>query len=117
MKIKKPVNFSLGLLLVLFGLFFFIFAYSWKGIFPFTIGASLCYIGINPGRIATLIFGHVTVVAGCMLLTWGIYLLPHSEPTLFHIFFRPLFWGLIAIFGGICAIYHGFCKCVRNSCK
>ncbi len=49
-----------------------------------------------------------------MLVTWGLYLLPYCEPTLFYIFLRPLFWGLFSIFGGICAIFHGFCRCVQN---
>ncbi|MBN2416067.1 hypothetical protein JXO52_09505 [bacterium] len=57
------------------------------------------------------------VVSGCLLVTWGIYLLPVSRPVLAHIIFRPLFWGLVTIFGGICAIYHGFCRCVMKTEK
>lgn len=114
MKPKKPVTFFLGLFLILLALFIIIIGKSLKGIIPLSIGVSLIYIGINPGRKATLIFGHTLVIVGCMLVTWGIYLLPHCKPILFHIFFRPLFWGLFSIFGGICAIYHGFCKCFKN---
>ncbi|MCD4828946.1 MAG: hypothetical protein K8R90_05900 [Candidatus Cloacimonetes bacterium] len=65
-----------------------------------------------PGRGTTIFIGHLFVVTGCFLITWGIYLLPVSEPILSHILLRPLFWGLICLFGGICAIYHGFCRCV-----
>lgn len=114
MKIKKPISFILGVLLISFALFLIIFAKSYKGIIPLSIGCSLIYIGIKPGRNATLTFGHILVTAGCVLVTWGLYLLPHSEPTLFYIFLRPLFWGLFSIFGGICAIFHGFCRCVQK---
>lgn len=84
------------------------------GIIPFFIGLALMYMGWRGGRIATLIFGHITIILGCYMVTWGIYLLPHSDPTAAHIFGRPLFWGLISIFGGICANYHGFCKCIMK---
>ena len=114
LKIKKPISFIIGILLISLALFFFIAAKSYKGIIPFTIGCSLIYIGLKPGRNATLVFGHSLVIVGCMLATWGLYLLPHSEPTLLHIFLRPLFWGLFSIFGGICAIFHGFCRCVQK---
>ena len=84
-------------------------------IVPCAIGISLIYLGYKPGRTAMLVFGHICVVVGCFLVTWGIYLLPNSEPKLAHIFGRPLFWGLVCVFGGICAIYHGFCGCVMKS--
>jgi hypothetical protein len=48
------------------------------------------------------------------MITWGIYLLPYSKPTLTHILSFPLFWGFISLFGGICANYHGFCQCIRG---
>jgi hypothetical protein len=111
MKPAKPVTFFLGLFIILFALF--ILTTSAKGVIPFSIGASLVYLGARPGKKATIIFGHTLVIVGCMLVTWGIYLLPHSEPTLLHILLRPLFWGLFSIFGGICALYHGFCRCFR----
>ena len=105
MKIKKPVSFIIGIILILLGFFFFIAARSVKGIIPFSIGCSLVYMGVNPGRKATLLFGHILVIVGCMLVTWGLYLLPYCEPTVFYIILRPLFWGLFSIFGGICAIF------------
>jgi len=114
LKIKKPLSFIIGVLLIFLALFLILAAKSYKGIIPLSIGCSLVYIGLNPGRNATLIFGHILVTVGCVLLTWGLYLLPHCEPTLFHIFLRPLFWGLFSIFGGICAIFHGFCHCVQK---
>ncbi len=114
MKIKKPISFILGVLLIVLALFFIIAAQSYKGIIPLFIGCSLIYIGIKPGKNATLIFGHTLVIVGCILVTWGLYLLPRCEPTLFYIFLRPLFWGLFSIFGGICAIFHGFCRCVQK---
>jgi len=114
LKIHKPVSFVMGVLLIALAVVFFIQFKNAKGIIPLSIGCSLIYIALKPGRVATLVFGHTLVVVGCMLVTWGLYLLPHSEPVLLHIFFRPLFWGLFSIFGGICAIFHGFCRCVMT---
>lgn len=61
------------------------------------------------------IFGHFCIIAGCYLVTWGIYLLPVSEPNFMGILKKPLFWGLFSIFGGICANAHSYCKCIQGS--
>lgn len=111
MRPKRPITAILGLVLILLGLYL-----SYKNghpafLVPIAIGASLVFLGYKPGRIGVIVFGHTCVIVGCFLTTLGIYLVPHSEPTLAHIFSRPLFWGLFSIFGGICAIYHGFCRC------
>jgi hypothetical protein len=110
MKPKRIVTFILGIGLIVLAIYF---GLQKRNVFfiPGIIGISLVYLGYKPGRIAVLVFGHICVVVGCFLVTWGIYLLPHSEPKLSHIFGRPLFWGLFCTFGGICAIYHGFCRC------
>jgi len=115
MKPKRVINLILGIALIAIGLYFIV-QKKYEGFFPSGIGVSLVYLGYKPGRVALLIFGHVCVVIGCYLVTWGIYLLPHSEPktTLLYILGRPLFWGLFSIFGGICAIYHGFCRCISK---
>lgn len=115
MKTKQSVAAVLGGLLLIGGLASLALPVKWVGVIPALIGASLLYLGYRPGRGATMLFGHACIVAGCFLVTWGIYLLPHSEPTLLHILGRPLFWGLISIFGGICANYHGFCRCVSSA--
>lgn len=60
------------------------------------------------------IFGHLCIILGCYLVTWGIYLLPVGELTFVGILSKPLFWGLLLIFGGICAIVHSFCKCAQG---
>ena len=111
---KNPVGAVLGLVLLALGIFALVRYGGLGGVVPVLIGASLVYLGYRPGRVATLVFGHTCVVVGSLLVTWGIYLLPYSEPVWQHIIFRPLFWGLISIFGGICAIYHGFCRCIRS---
>ena len=111
---KNPVGAVLGLVLLALGIFILVQHGGLGGVVPALIGASLLYLGYRPGRVATLVFGHTCVVVGSLLVTWGIYLLPYSEPIWQHIIFRPLFWGLISIFGGICAIYHGFCRCIRS---
>lgn len=68
-------------------------------------------------RKGLLLFGHACIIFGFFLITWGIYLLPVSRPTLAHIVTRPLFWGLFSLMGGVCANFHGFCRCVRNAQK
>lgn len=111
----KPVSLItavLGIVLILIGLILFYVNRYFACLIPCVIGASLVYLAYKPGRVGLIVFGHVCVIVGCFLVTLGIYLVPHSEPTLAHIFGRPLFWGLFSIFGGICALYHGFCRCV-----
>lgn len=78
------------------------------------IGLALIYTGWKRDRRAMVILGHACIVVGAYLITWGLYLLPVSSPSLLGILGRPLFWGLFCLFGGVCAIFHGFCSCVRN---
>ncbi len=115
MRLNSPVTFVLGLALAGFGLVQFVSSLAWFELTPFCIGLSLIWLGWRGGRVATLVFGHVTVVIGFILITWGLYLLPYCKPTAAHIFGRPLFWGMFATGGGICAIYHGFCRCIRKA--
>lgn len=112
MKPHSLITLILGITLALLGLVTILISGIIQGIIPLLIGGSLCYLGWCGGRIATLVFGHTCIVVGCLLITWGIYLLPYSKPTLSHILGRPLFWGQFSLFGGICANYHGFCKCI-----
>ena len=114
MKPKQPLSALLGTLLLLGGLTACVLTQRWFGAIPSLIGLSLLYLGYRPGRGATMLFGHALIVTGCLLVTWGIYLLPYSQPKFLHIVGRPLFWGLICIFGGLCANYHGFCRCAGN---
>jgi hypothetical protein len=60
------------------------------------------------------LFGHLSIIFGCYLFTWGIYLAPVSEPTFIGIMTKPLFGGLLFIFGGICANVHSYCACIRG---
>ena len=112
----KPsrITAGLGVILVALGIFGFVSSRSIAGFVPLLIGGSLIYLSINRGRIATLIFGHTCIVVGAYLITWGILLLPYSEPKMAHIFARPLFWGIFSLMGGICAIFHSFCRCVTK---
>jgi hypothetical protein len=84
------------------------------GVILLLVGASLTYLGIRPGRKALVVFGHACIVMGCILITWGLYMLPECRPTVRDVFTRPLFWGLFSLFGGLCALFHGFCNCVRS---
>ncbi len=112
----KPsrITAALGTVLIILGVLGIIGSLSIAGIVPLLIGASLLFLAINRGRVATLVFGHTCIVVGAYLITWGILLLPHSEPRMAHIFGRPLFWGIFSLMGGICAIFHGFCRCVTK---
>jgi len=112
----KPsrITAALGIVLIALGILAMISSMSAGGIVPLIIGAALIYLALNRGRVATLVFGHSCIVVGAYLITWGILLLPYSEPRLAHIFGRPLFWGIFSLMGGICAIFHGFCRCVTK---
>jgi len=114
MKAKHLITVFLGGFLLLGSLFFIISQGVWEMLPPGLIGISLLYLGIKRDRTGSLLFGHFTIIAGCFYVTWGLYLLPHSQPTLAGILTRPLFWGLFSIFGGVCANYHGFCKCLKE---
>jgi hypothetical protein len=114
MKLRSPVTFALGVALVALGVVSAVLSRSGWSLLPAFFGGSLVYLGWAGGRVALLVFGHTTIVAGLVLITWGIYLLPFSQPTLAHVFARPLFWGMFAVGGGVCANYHGFCRCIRG---
>jgi len=117
MILKRPITAVLGLLLVLIGIVLLATNQRLLCLVPCVIGTCLFYIGYKPGRVSLIVFGHACVIAGCFLVTWGIYLLPYCKPKLAHVFGRPLFWGLVCIFGGICALYHGFCRCFSAGCS
>jgi len=114
MKIQGPVAFIFGAILVLFGIYSSATAGLMAGIIQLCFGIALMYFGWKGGKTSLIIFGHTSIILGCFMFTWGIYLLPYSEPTIAHILERPLFWGLISIFGGICANFHGFCNCIQK---
>jgi hypothetical protein len=117
MKPNNWTGFFLGFFLFIIGALSFILLKSIAGLIPMMVGFGLTYLNWRGGRTGLVVFGHVCIALGCFLVTWGIYLLPYSQPTALHIIARPLFWGLISIFGGICANYHGFCNCVRKQNK
>ena len=104
----------LGIVLIAFGAYRIVDGGVMGGIIPLVIGLSLCFLALKGGRVAQLLFGHVCIVVGAYLITWGVLLLPNSEPNIAHIFFRPLFWGIVCMMGGICGIVHGFCACVNR---
>lgn len=113
-KINNWIDLAIGVTAVLAGGALILRGGTGLGLLALFIGASLVYLGIRGGRTALLLFGHGAVIAGCYLVTWGIYLLPVSRPTPAFILGRPLFWGLFSILGGVCAIFHGFCSCIGN---
>lgn len=112
-KPRSSITFILGIALVLIGIILIV-KIGIEFLIPVLIGLSLCYLGWSGGRVAIILFGHICIIIGCYLITWGMYLLPYSKPIPAHIFGRPLFWGFFSLFGGVCAIYHGFCRCVGS---
>jgi hypothetical protein len=117
MRIHNLTGLIFGLILAVVGVLGLVLFGSIAGLIPMLIGFGLVYLNWRGGRAGLIVFGHVCIVLGCFLVTWGIYLLPYSKPILLHIIARPLFWGMISIFGGICANYHGFCNCIRGQNK
>lgn len=122
MKSSGIVGLILGLGLLAFGIYHLIIGMYLWAIIKILIGSGLIISKFVNNRYGTIIFGHMTVVAGMMLLTAGIYYVPliakqiekTGELKIIYIFAMPLFWGFFATLGGVCAIYHGFCKCVRK---
>ncbi len=104
----------LGFILIGIGIFMLIQSSQMGAVIPILVGGSLLYLAFKTGRVATLIFGHTCIAVGAYLITWGMLLLPYSQPTFAHVFFRPLFWGIFSLMGGVCAIFHGFCRCVTK---
>ena len=125
MKSSGIVGMILGLGLLAFGIYHLIIGLYLWAIIKILIGMGLIVSKFVKNRYGTIIFGHITVVAGLMMLTAGIYYVPliakqiekTGELKIIYIFAMPLFWGFFATLGGICAIYHGFCKCVRKDWK
>ncbi len=115
MNIHRPVTFVLGCMMLLGAILFFVRNLYIGFLIMILYCGALLYVSVSRNRKAVIVFGHVSIAVGCMLVTWGIYLIPYSKPILAHIFLRPFFWGLIAIFGGICANYHGFCSCIQKN--
>ncbi len=112
----KPslINASLGILLLGMGIIMLVKPIGQGGIIPILVGVSLLFLAFKRGRVGSLVFGHTLIVVGAYLITWGILLLPHLQPTIGHIFGRPLFWGIFSLMAGICAIFHGFCRCMMK---
>ena len=125
MKSGGIVGLILGIGLLAFGIYHLLIGVYLWAVIKILIGAGLIISKFVKNRYGTIIFGHMVVVAGCMLVTAGIYYVPMiarqvektGELKIVYIFSMPLFWGFFAIFGGICAIYHGFCKCVKKEWK
>ncbi|MDO9576709.1 MAG: hypothetical protein Q7J16_02365 [Candidatus Cloacimonadales bacterium] len=123
MKTGKIITLVLGIGLLIFAIYHFVIGIYLWAVVKLIIGAGLIVITFMKNRYGQIIFGHLAIVAGCMLVTAGIYYVPmvaesvkanNSQISIAYIFAMPLFWGFFSIFGGICAIYHGFCKCVRH---
>ena len=114
MKIRLKFIFILGLISVVVGIFILLKLKNFGGWISLIFGFSLIYLGWKGDKTSLIIFGHISVINGCILITWGIYLLPYSKPIFSHVFTRPLFWGLFSLMGGLCAIYHGFCRCIKR---
>jgi hypothetical protein len=112
----KPsrITAALGIVLIAFGILGIVQSQQMAGLVPLLIGGALVFLALKRGRIATLVFGHTCIVVGAYLITWGLLLLPYSEPRMAHVFGRPLFWGIFSLMGGVCAIFHGFCRCVTK---
>ena len=126
MKSEGIVGLILGIGLLAFGIYHLVIGLYLWAIIKILIGAGLVMLKFVRNRYGNIIFGHMVIVVGCILVTTGIYYVPmiaeqikanNGQISLFYIFAMPLFWGFFAIFGGICAIYHGFCKCVRKDWK
>ena len=114
---KSKITFIIGLSVTLLSVVQFIFnpelirlAGFLTGLFFMTWG---WIIGWTAYRNFTVILGHIAVITGCLLTTWGIYQIPFltKAPGIAEVFDLPIFWGLFTLWGGNCMITHGYCKC------
>jgi len=112
----KPstITATLGAALIVLGVILLIESFTHAHMIPIFVGASLLFLALKRGRVGSLVFGHACIVLGAYLITWGLLLLPYSQPEPYYIFARPLFWGIFSLMGGVCAIFHGFCRCVMK---
>ena len=80
------------------GLFFIVF--GWK-------------IGWTRNKNFTTSFGHIALIAGCLVTAYALYQIPFLKkpPTFLEVLDMPLFWGIFTVFGGYCMITHGYCSC------
>ncbi len=114
MKPRSRVTLILGIGITLLGIIALIITGHPVATIPLLFGAPLLWFGWWKSSPSSIVFGHAFIILGCFLITWGIYLLPDSNPVVSHIFGRPLFWGIFSLMGGVCSNYHGFCQCVRG---
>ncbi len=114
MKPRSGVTLILGIGITFMGIIALIITGHPVATIPLLFGAPLLWFGWWKGSPNSIVFGHAFIILGCFLITWGIYLLPDSNPVVSHIFGRPLFWGIFSLMGGVCSNYHGFCQCVRG---
>ena len=126
MKSGGIISFILGIGLLAFGIYHLVLGIYLWAIIKILIGGGLVFLKFSSSRYGLIVFGHMAIVAGCMLITAGIYYVPGiyegikasgGQIPIRYIFGMPLFWGFFCLFGGICANYHGFCKCVRRDWK
>lgn len=119
----KIISLIIALGLLAFTVYHFIIGYIFWAVLKLLISIGLLFTVFSRHRSGLIIFGHIAIVAGSILLTAGMYYIPFTTEAIKNnqgqislglIFGLPLFWGFISILGGICAIYHGFCKCVRR---
>lgn len=111
---RNVVTLILGIVLTLFGIIAIPGIGHPVAAIALFFGATPLWFGWWRGQPHSIVFGHAFIMVGCFLITWGIYLLPDSNPILAHIFGRPLFCGIFSLMGGVWFNYHGFCRCVRN---
>jgi len=122
----KIISLLIGIGLLVWAIFHFLSGLYLWAVIKLLVGGSLISLAFIKNRYGMIIFGHMAIVAGAILITAGIYFAPFVSDSIRNnggniplrfIFGMPLFWGFFSIFGGICAIYHGFCKCVRKEWK
>ncbi len=62
---KKLITKTLGIILVICSIIFFVQTYEFGGIVLLVVGSSLIYLSFDPGRTKIVVFGHICVfVAG-----------------------------------------------------
>jgi len=114
---KAAKTFYIGVVLTLLYAVQFILSFSLLRLAGVAVGVFFIVIGWKVGwtryKNFTTWFGHIALIAGCLITAYAIYQIPFlkSPPTFGEILEMPLFWGFFIIFGGYCMITHGYCSC------
>ncbi len=116
-KMKAKITFFIGLFVTLLGIIQLFISYSHIRFITISVGLFFIIFGWKIGwtkyKYFTILLGHIAVVIGTILTSYGLYQIHFIQrmPSIIELLDLPLFWGIFTIFGGNCMIKHSYCSC------